>query len=94
MAVKVSLQISDKAYEKLSYCSEQLGLSPDQFATICLEYVDIKHQGIVAAASKYQRVTKTGTPAIDKKSLDQHLQKLSEEQVELLLLKAAQKRKN
>ncbi len=39
MAVKVSLQISDKAYETLSSYSEQLGLSPNQFAIICFEYV-------------------------------------------------------
>ncbi len=92
MAVKVSLQISDKAYEKLSSCSEQLGLSPNQFASICFEYVDISHKGILAAARKFQAISRK--TVMDKKDLEKHLQNLSDEQVELLLLKAAQKRKS
>ncbi len=94
MAVKVSLQISDKAYEKLSTCSEQLGLSPNQFASICFEYVDISHKGILAAARKFQAISSPQKPARDKNDLEKHLQNLSDEQVELLLLKAAQKSKS
>lgn len=94
MAVKVSLQLSDRAYENLSRYSEQLGLSHAQFASACLEYVDIKHKGILAAVRKFQAIAKASPPEVDKKDLEQHLQNLSEEQVELLLLKAAQKRKS
>ena len=94
MAVKIDLQISDKAYEKLSSYSEQLGLSPNQFASICFEYVDISHKGILAAARKFQAISSPQKPARDKNDLEKHLQNLSDEQVELLLLKAAQKRKN
>lgn len=92
MVKKVSLQLSDKAFEKLMQSSKQLALSADEFATICLEYVDIKHQGIKAAAERIKQRTKP--PEINKQNLEKHLKQLTSEQIELLLTRAAQKRKN
>lgn len=89
---KVSLQLSDQAFEKLTQFSKQLALSADEFATICFEYVDIKHQGIKTAADKIKRRKKP--PAIDKQNLERHLKQLTAEQIDLLLTKAAQKKKN
>lgn len=88
----MNLQLSDIASEKLSQLSQQLELSPDEFASLCFEYVDIKHRGIQAAADKLKQ-SKEKT-IVNKTNLDQHLQQLSPEQVELLLMKAAQKRKS
>ena len=91
MVKKVSLQLSDKAFAKLTQLSKRLGLSADEFATICLEYVDIKHQGIKTAANTLKQKK---TSAINKQNLEQHLKQLSAEQIALLLSKAAKKSKN
>lgn len=91
MVKKVSLELSDKAYKKLLQSSKQLELTVDEFATICFEYVEAKHKGIKAAADRLKQRSK---PAVNKQNLDQHLQQLSDEQIELLLTKAAQKKKN
>lgn len=92
MKKQVSLHLSKKASDKLTQLSNQLGISCDEFATLCFEYVDVKHQGIVAAAEKIRE--KKSKATANKKNLSQHLKQLSTEQVELLLSKAAQKKKN
>jgi hypothetical protein len=88
----IQLQLSNKAFDNLKKLSKQLGISCDEFATLCFEYVDIKHRGIADAAKKI--TDKNKKEALDKKDLSQHLQQLSAEQIELLLNKAAQKKKN
>lgn len=90
MKKTTSLYLSDKALKNLTSMSRKLGLSRDEFASLCLEYVDGKHQGIVAAAKKVRQKKE----AVNKKNLSQHLQQLTAEQVELLLTKAAEKKKN
>ncbi len=92
MGKKVSLHLSDRAFEKLTQFSQELGLSRDEFATLCFEYVDIKHRGIVTAARKLKQRKSNST--VNKKNLSKHLEQLSTEQIELLLKKAAQKKKN
>lgn len=92
MKKQVSLNLSNKAFDKLSILSKRLGLTRDEFASLCFEYVDAKHQGIVIAAAKMRERKKK--PVINKKDLSQHLNELSAEQVELLLNKAAQKKKS
>jgi len=89
---KVNLQLTDKAFEKLTQYSKQLTLSADEFASLCFEYIDIKHQGITAAANQLKQRKKP--PTINKQNLEHHLKQLSSEQIELLLTKAAQKKKN
>ncbi|MCW8931460.1 MAG: hypothetical protein OQL19_14625 [Gammaproteobacteria bacterium] len=86
------LNLSEKAVVNLATLSQELGISRDDFATLCFEYVDIKHQGIVNAARKIR--DKKSKKTINKKNLSQHLKQLSAEQVELLLNKAAQKKKS
>ena len=92
MVKKVSLQLSDKAFKKLNQFSERLGISPDEFASLCFEYVDVKHQGIKAAAKKMKQANFRSS--INKDNLNQHLKDLSSEQIELLLAKAALKKKS
>jgi len=88
----VQLQLSARAAANLQQLSRQLGISCDEFATLCFEYVDINHQGIVNAAQALR--TKSAPLAPENKNLSQHLQKLSAQQIALLLAKAAQKQKN
>lgn len=92
MKKQVNLQLSNKASEQLIRLSKQLGISCDEFATLCFEYIDVKHQGIITAAEKIRQ--KKSKAAINKKNLSQHLKQLSAEQVALLLSKAAQQKKN
>lgn len=92
MNKQVNLSLSEKASERLTKLSRQLGISHDEFATICFEYVDMKHQGIIAEAEKI-RLSRS-KPKLNKKNLSKHLNQLSAEQVELLLNKAAQKKKS
>jgi len=88
----VHLQLSNKASDNLNRLSKKLGISCDEFATLCFEYVDIKHHGITEAARKI--TDKKKNESQDNRNLSQHLQQLSTEQIELLLNKAAQKKKN
>jgi hypothetical protein len=90
MAKKITLKLSDKASDNLETLSKALNITVDEFASVCFEYVDIKHQGIVAAV---QRLIQSKQPEINKENLNEHLKKLSADQIELLLQKAAQKRK-
>ncbi len=90
MKKQTSLYLSDRAVDKLTSLSRELGLSRDDFASLCLEYVDVSHQGIVTAAEKI-RVKKERA---SKKNLSQHISQLSAEQIELLISKAAEKNKN
>ena len=92
MKKQISLNLSGKAFDRLSKLSKLLGLTRDELASLCLEYVDVKHQGIVAAATKMKRRNKK--KRIHKKDLSQHLNELSAEQVELLLSKADKKKKS
>lgn len=92
MKKTVHLQLSKKASDNLNQLSRQLGISGDEFATLCFEYVDIKHRGIIDAAKKIR--DKKKAESVDKKNLSQHLNRLSSDQIELLLDKAAQKKKN
>ncbi len=89
---QVNLQLSKKASARLVQLSKQLGLSCDEFASLCFEYVDIKHQGIVHAANKLRAQKEQS--AIHKKDLSKHLKQLSASQIELLLMKATQKKKS
>jgi DNA-binding MarR family transcriptional regulator len=89
---QVNLQLSGKASARVAKLSKQLGLSCDDFASLCFEYVDIKHQGIVCAANKLRE--QKAQSAIHKKDLSKHLKQLSASQIELLLMKATQKKKN
>jgi len=88
----VHLQLSNKASDNLNQLSKKLGISCDEFATLCFEYVDIKHRGITDAARKI--TDKKKNESRGNRNLSQHLQQLSAEQIELLLNKAAQKKKN
>lgn len=92
MVKKVSLHLSDRAFEQLTQFSQELGLSRDEFATLCFEYVDTKHRGILTAARKLKQRKSNST--VNKKNLSKHLEQLSTEQIQLLLKKAAQKKKN
>ncbi len=92
MKTQVTLKLSKHAFDKLTRLSKQLDLSCDEFATLCFEYVDVKHQGIVAAAKKIN--AEKNKVKVNKKNLSQHLNQLSAEQVELLLSKAAKKIKS
>jgi len=92
MGKEITLLLSDKAAENLKNLSKTLNISHNEFASLCFEYVDIKHQGISAAAAKIKQ--KKDSPKVAKKDLSKHLKKLSAEQIELLLRKAAQKNKN
>jgi len=47
MVSKVTLSLSDKASENLIKWSKTLGLTQNEFASLCFETVNIKHQGIV-----------------------------------------------
>ncbi|MCU7938869.1 MAG: hypothetical protein KZQ64_00375 [gamma proteobacterium symbiont of Bathyaustriella thionipta] len=88
----IQLQISNKAYDNLKKMSKELGIHSNDFASLCFEYVDIKHRGITEAARKIRDLK--NKESFDKKNLSQHLKQLSAEQIELLLNKAAQKKKN
>jgi len=92
MVSKVTLSLSDKASENLIKWSKTLGLTQNEFASLCFETVNIKHQGIVLAAKKIKEEKKSRN--IRKQDLSQHLQQLSAKQIEVLLQKAANKRKN
>ncbi len=92
MKTQVTLNLSKHAFDKLTRLSEQLDLSCDEFATLCFEYVDVKHQGIVTAARKIN--AEKNKVKVNKKNLSQHLNQLSAEQVELLISKAAKKIKS
>ena len=92
MKKTIRLNLSETASEKLTKLSQQLGISRDEFATICFEFVDIKSKGIAAAAGKIKE--RKVKEVFDKKDLSQHLNQLSVVQVELLLNKAAQRKKN
>ena len=92
MVKKITLELSDRASDKLEGLSRQLELSVDDFASLCFEYVDAGHQGIQAAARKLKQDRMRAS--INKRNLNEHLQELSSEQIDLLLVKAAQKRKN
>lgn len=92
MKKTVHLQLSNKASDNLNRLSKKLGVSCDEFATLCFEYVDITHRGITDAARKI--ADKKINKSQDSKNLSHHLQQLSAEQIELLLNKAAQKNKN
>ena len=92
MKKSIQLQLSNKAFDNLKKLSKQLGISCDEFATLCFEYVDIKHQKMIEAAEKIKNIKKS--EFLDKKNLSQHLNQLSADQIELLLNKASQKKKN
>jgi len=80
--------------QKLNQLSRQLGISRNEFATICFEYVDAQHPGIQRAAQLIKdKKLKNNTKKVDKKDLSKHLNKLSPDQVALLLSKAKQKNK-
>lgn len=92
MKKSIQLKISAKALDNLKKMSKELAISPDDFASLCFEYVDNKHHGIVEAARKIKEIRKKESQT--KKNLSQHLNQLSADQIELLLNKAAQKKKN
>ncbi len=92
MKTQVTLNLSQKAFDALTRKAKQLGVTCDEFATLCFEYVDIRHQGIAAAAGKIK--AEKSKLNVNKKNLSQHLSQLSSEQVELLISKAAQKIKS
>ena len=92
MKKSVYLQLSDKASDNLIQLSKKLGVSHDEFATLCFEHVDIKQREIIDAAKKIRDLR--NSESCHEKNLSQYLQQLSAEQIKLLLNEAAKKKKN